>query len=146
RGARRPPRHVRRPRHALRDAQLRMGPGEPALGRASHDQGFVASRLTGTGLQATGLRTDRRRSRPRARLTSSKSFRPSRDRRGSLHHRPLVVAGGKDLKAVGLGALPGGAEAVLGELPGAFALGAARTDRLARHLAVGAEYHLVLDI
>src|SRR5215831_16261776 len=37
----------------------------------------------------------------------------------------LVVAGGKDLKAVGLGALPGGAEAVLGELPGAFALGAA---------------------
>src|SRR5262249_62133425 len=46
RGPGRAARHVRRPRHALRDAALRMGPGQSALGRASHDQGSIASRLT----------------------------------------------------------------------------------------------------
>src|SRR5262249_39324839 len=74
------------------------------------------------------------------------SLRPGRDRRGSLHHRPLVVAGGEDAKAVLLGPLPRGAEAVLGQLPRAFALCASSADRLARHLAVGAERHLVFDV
>jgi threonine dehydrogenase-like Zn-dependent dehydrogenase len=45
RGARRAAAHVRRPRHALRDPAIRLGPVQPALGRASHDQGFIASRL-----------------------------------------------------------------------------------------------------
>src|SRR5215472_9886253 len=45
RGARRAAAHVRRPHHALRDAAIRLGSVQPAFGRASHDQGFIASRL-----------------------------------------------------------------------------------------------------
>src|SRR3981189_2888436 len=74
-------------------------------------------------------------------------LRPGRDRGRSLYHRPLVVAGSLDAEAVGRGALPGRAEAILGELPGAFALHApGLRNRLARHLAVGGEYHLEFDI
>src|SRR5215813_10141059 len=85
-------------------------------------------------------------SRRSLRAAAPVSFRPGRDRRGSLHHRPLVVAGGKDLKAVLLGALPRGAEAILGQLPRAFGLCASSADRLARHFAVGGERHLVFDV
>src|SRR5215469_4522681 len=82
----------------------------------------------------------------RRRAAALVSLRPGRDRRGSLHHRPLVVAGGHEAVAVLLGALPGGAEAVLAELPSAFGLCAASADRLARHFAVGGERHLVFDV
>src|SRR5262249_11057563 len=37
--------HVRRPRHAFGDAAIHVGPVQSALGRASHDQGFIAARL-----------------------------------------------------------------------------------------------------
>ena len=55
---------------------------------------------------------------------------------GAGNDRPFVLAVGADLEAIGLAALPGAAEAVLGQLPGAFALGAGLGDRLARHLPV----------
>src|SRR5262249_27028499 len=79
------------------------------------------------------------------RAAAPASLRPGRDRGGSFHHRPLVVAGGHEAVAVLLGALPRGAEAVLGQLPRAFAL-CASADRLARHFAVGGERHLEFDV
>src|SRR5205085_8658753 len=53
---------------------------------------------------------------------------------------------GGDREAARLAAFPGGAEAVLGELPGAVGLYARLADRLARHLALGREDHLELDV
>src|SRR5438552_7831982 len=76
----------------------------------------------------------------------ARSLGPGRDHGGSFHHRPLIVAGRKDAIAIGLGPFPGTAEAFLRKLPSAFALRTPRTDRLAAHLAVGAEYHLVFDV
>src|SRR6266480_3434449 len=76
----------------------------------------------------------------------TRSLGPGRDHGGSFHHRPLIVAGRKDAIAIGLGPFPGTAEAFLRKLPSAFALRTPRTDRLAAHLAVGAEYHLVFDV
>src|SRR5215813_2578012 len=68
-----------------------------------------------------------------------RSLRPHRHQGRAAHHRPRVVAAGHDREAAdlaGLAAFPGGAEAVLVELPGAFALAAAGlVDRLARNLA-----------
>src|SRR6202034_3474221 len=60
-------------------------------------------------------------------------------------HRPLFVAGADDDEAAVFGAFPGGAEAVLRELPGALALAAA-ADRLAFHLAVRRERHLEFQV
>src|SRR5262249_444166 len=81
----------------------------------------------------------------RARAISISLLRPGRHRRRALHYRPLVLAGSLHAIAIGLRAFPGAAEAVLAELPGAFALGTRFSNRLSRHFAVGGEDHLVLD-
>src|ERR1700722_9607760 len=69
---------------------------------------------------------------------------PGRHDGRALEHRPFVVAGGGHGEAAILAALPGGAEALLRELPGAFAA-VAGTDRLTLHLAVGGERHLEFE-
>src|SRR5205085_12571492 len=69
---------------------------------------------------------------------------PHRDGGRALHDRPLVLLDVDQRVAVRLATLPRGAEAVLGELPGAFALGAGLVLRLARDLAAGHERHLEL--
>ncbi len=73
-------------------------------------------------------------------------LRPRGDHGGALHYRPFVVAGSEHPETIGFGSLPGGTEAVIGELPGAFAFGAGLGHRLTRHLAVGGEHHFELDI
>ena len=79
-------------------------------------------------------------------LRKQLSLRPDRLDGRALHHRPFVGAGIHQGEAIGHGgAAPGGAEAVLRQLPGAFAL-VASADRLAFHLAVRLERHLVFDV
>ena len=58
----------------------------------------------------------------------------------------LFSSGAHHGEAIGPGALPGGAETVLGKFPGPLALGAAAVDRLALHLAVGRKSHLEFDV
>src|ERR1043166_6082054 len=72
-------------------------------------------------------------------------LRPRCDRGGALHDRPFVVGHVEHGEAVLPVVLPCRAIAVLRQLPGALALGAGLADRLARHLAVGGEHHLVAD-
>src|ERR1700731_2992862 len=79
------------------------------------------------------------------RFTWSGSLGPSRDRRTALHHRPFIVARGLNTIAILLGAFPRRAETVFAQFPGALVL-CACADRLPRHLAVGREGHLVLDV
>src|SRR5262249_43757054 len=77
---------------------------------------------------------------------SDLSLGPGRDYGGSFRHRPLIVTGCEDAIAIGLGPFPSTAKAFLRKLPSTLALRTPGTDRLAAHLAVGAEYHLVFDI
>ncbi len=53
------------------------------------------------------------------------SLRPGCDHCRAFGHRPLVVAGAHEAEAIGLRALPGGAETFLGQFPGALRLAAA---------------------
>src|SRR5262245_22920637 len=72
------------------------------------------------------------------------SLAPHRNGGRALHDRPFVLLD-IDERVAGRGlALPGGAEAVLRELPGALALLPGFVLRLARDLAVGRESHLEL--
>src|SRR4051812_24759703 len=71
-------------------------------------------------------------------------FAPHRDRRGPLHHRPLVLVDVDDGVAVRRAALPRGAEAVLGEFPRPLAFRARLVLRLADHFAVGGKRQLEL--
>src|SRR5215831_12250299 len=66
---------------------------------------------------------------------SDLSLGPGRDYGGSFRHRPLIVTGCEDAIAIGLG-----------PFPSTLALRTPGTDRLAAHLAVGAECHLVFYI
>src|SRR5215467_6797887 len=77
---------------------------------------------------------------------SDLSLGPGRDYGGSLRHRPLIVTCCEDAIAIGLGPFPSTAKAFLRKLPSTLALRTPGTDRLAAHLAVGAECHLVFDI
>src|SRR5712671_1428032 len=74
------------------------------------------------------------------------SLRPVGDRLGADDHGPFVGAALLHAVAVLLRTLPGRAEAVLGELPGAFALGAGLAERFTRHRTFGREHHLELDV
>src|SRR6185503_14681761 len=77
-------------------------------------------------------------------MTPAASLAPHRDSRSALHHRPFVLVDIDDGVAVRRAALPGGAEALLGQLPGALTLRAGLVLRLTRDLAVGRERHLEL--
>src|SRR5260370_37646998 len=72
---------------------------------------------------------------------AQQSLRPGTNQVRALHDRPFVVAAGHQSVAIGRRVLPGRAEPVLAELPGAVALDAGLSERLARHLAVGGAYH-----
>src|SRR6476659_9377218 len=72
-------------------------------------------------------------------------FAPRRYDARTLEHRPLVRTGADDREAFLLGALPGTAESVTGQFPGALALLSA-AGRLAFHLAVRGKRHLEFDI
>src|SRR4051812_29345631 len=67
----------------------------------------------------------------------TRSLTPHRDGRSALHHRPFVLVDTDDGVAVRAAALPLGAEALFGELPGPLAFLASLVLRLADHLAVG---------
>src|SRR5438067_11009627 len=71
----------------------------------------------------------------------SPSLGPDRNDGRALHDRPFVLAA-QERETIRLGALPRGAETVLGQFPGALALRARLPDRLPRHLAIRHEYHL----
>src|SRR5438270_5262183 len=69
---------------------------------------------------------------------------PHRHGRGALHHRPFIFVDIDNRVAIRRAAFPCGAEAVLGEFPGALASRARLVLRLARDLAVTAERQLEL--
>ena len=111
-----------------------VGQGQSAERRKSDDQGFVRARVSAWCCLQNLLRNHQA------------SLAPHRNHGRALHHRPFVLAGSHDDEAIGLGALPRGAEAGLVELPGAGVLDAGFAGRLARHLAVGRERHRVFDV
>src|SRR5262245_62576434 len=87
-----------------------------------------------------------RSTHPAAATAANRLLRPVRHRLAAHDDRPTVRSARLHAIAVLLGALPGRAEAILGELPGAFALAAGLADRLARHLVVRRKHHLELDV
>src|SRR5215217_6083461 len=89
------------------------------------------------------------RSQARSRRSSISQFTrellaPHRNRGCAFDYRPFVLVDVDHRVAVRRAALPGGAEAVLRELPGALALRAGLVLRLARHLAVTRKRQLEL--
>ena len=76
-------------------------------------------------------------------------FAPRRHDGRAFEHRPFVVAGAGDRKAIGAGIFPRGAEAVFRQFPGAFALAAAAAPAGARVIlpsAVNVILNLTLEL